>query len=347
MSPSNTNRFSIGLLLLLLSLVSSSAHGQDEPTSETRERLVAAFELTKAQVTDENLGAILDVCEEALTEELSTDDHRYARLLASWAYTKRAELQLDVETTDETLDPTVMSDLDRAVEYDSNNWRARMLRGIAHGLQKHYDRAIADLDSAIRLNDRSANAWYNRAEIRYQVGDFVLATFDYSKALSFSPRDVQAYVGRGHSQFQLGKFAEALEDYQKVVLLDSGSAQSLLFRADAHSALGAWEKARDDYQLAVARDSESAEAHRKLAWLLTTCPDQSVANPVQAEALARRAHELSGGDWVSVETLATTLAALEKLPEALELVDTWTESHPEAELPAATALRESLQNRIE
>lgn len=334
--------------LLLLVFLSGSQIGWSQETAEktARERLVAAYELTKQPATDETVSEILSVCEAALTEDLSADDRRYARLLASWAYTKRAESHLDPSGAVDDLDESVEVDLNHAVEFDTTNWRARVLRGIVHGMHRHYDEAIADMDAAIRINERSVNAWYNRGELRYQVGDFVLATFDYTKAIGLDPRDTQAYVGRGHSYFQLGKFSEALADYQKVVLLSSGSAESLVLRGDAFSAMSQWEKARDDYQLAVARDSQSAEAHRKLAWLLATCPDQTVSNKTQAETLARRAHELSGGDWQSVQTLATALAGVDKLGEAIELINAWSLAHPESGQESATALRESLESQL-
>ncbi|MEZ6106659.1 MAG: tetratricopeptide repeat protein [Pirellulaceae bacterium] len=354
-----------GLLgLLLLTLAVFPVQAQDEPASQPalapasgdestettltpREQLVAAYMLSQESPSVETYSHIIEVCEATLADELSMEDRRYARQLASWAYTMRADERIDLEQVEPEASGTARNDLDFAIEYDSANWRARVLRGVLNGAEKRYDEAIADLDSAIKINDKSVVAWYNRAELRYQVGDFVLATYDYGRALELNPRDTQAYVGRGHAYFQLGRFRESLEDYKKVVLLTSGSAQSLLFRGDAYTALSQWDAARDDYQLAVARASESSEAHRKLAWLLATCPDLTVANPRQAVTLARRAHELDAESWESVEALATALAATDQLTQAVELINAWTLENPEAAHDNATALRDSLQSRIE
>jgi len=58
--------------------------------------------------------------------------------------------------------------------------------------QKAYTRAVAWLDSAIRLEPREADYYVNRALARQNLGDSAAALADYNKALAINPRHTMA-----------------------------------------------------------------------------------------------------------------------------------------------------------
>ena len=69
---------------------------------------------------------------------------------------------------------------------------------------------------------------------------------------------------------------------------------------------------------AVAARPGSAEAHRRLAWLLATCPAASRRNGAEAVEHARRAEQLTGGQAPEVlDALAAAYAETGRFPEAL------------------------------
>ena len=76
-----------------------------------------------------------------------------------------------------------------------------------------------------------------------------------------------------------------------------------------HAERGDYERAIADFRQALAIDAESAEAHRSLAWLLATCPNQQYRNPRQALASAERAAQLAApGDPFVLDALAAAHA---------------------------------------
>src|SRR5262249_28091203 len=86
----------------------------------------------------------------------------------------------------------------------------------------------------------------------------------------------------------IGDFSKALEQ-----TADAGSKSAVYQqRGLAHSHLGRYAEARDDWQQAVDLAPNSAEARNNLAWLLATCRDATLRDPLRAVALATKAVEM-------------------------------------------------------
>jgi tetratricopeptide (TPR) repeat protein len=76
-----------------------------------------------------------------------------------------------------------------------------------------------------------------------------------------------------------------------------------------HAERGDYQRAIADFRQAISIDAQSAEAHRSLAWLLATCPDQRYRNSRQALASAERAAQLAApGDAIVLDALAAAHA---------------------------------------
>ena len=66
-----------------------------------------------------------------------------------------------------------------------------------------YDRAIADLDEALRLNPKYFYAYRNRGDAYRKKRDFAKAEADYRKALEIKPTDGEATKGLKKAQGRL------------------------------------------------------------------------------------------------------------------------------------------------
>jgi tetratricopeptide (TPR) repeat protein len=84
----------------------------------------------------------------------------------------------------ETWRKELMSSANHATAY----WR----RGLAFGAQGEYDRALAELDEAIRLDPQLAAAYHARAAVYAYKGQYDQAMADYAAA-----RQIQAHVKAG------------------------------------------------------------------------------------------------------------------------------------------------------
>ena len=82
-----------------------------------------------------------------------------------------------------------------------------------------YKGAIADYDSAIRLNPDDASAYYNRGNAKYKLGQHSAAIADYDSAIRLNPDDAQAYFTRGLAKALLNRISEAKQDVRTALRL--------------------------------------------------------------------------------------------------------------------------------
>src|SRR5215467_8307921 len=88
----------------------------------------------------------------------------------------------------------------RAIDNSPKNSRlasAYNNRGKAYTRKGDYDRALSDLDSALRLDPKDAYAWDNRGDLWREQGEFDKAIADYSKAIQVDGAFLAAYLDRG------------------------------------------------------------------------------------------------------------------------------------------------------
>jgi tetratricopeptide (TPR) repeat protein len=77
--------------------------------------------------------------------------------------------------------------------------RAFNNRGIAYRDTREYDRAIQDLDEAIRLDPNYARAFGNRGIAYGRKGQDDLALQDFDQAIRLDPNDARAFYNRGNT----------------------------------------------------------------------------------------------------------------------------------------------------
>jgi tetratricopeptide (TPR) repeat protein len=123
---------------------------------------------------------------------------------------------------------------------------AYVARAIAYDDLKDYDRAIADIDQAVKLDPKDANAFYNQGVINEHSEDLDSAIIAYTKSLALAPRDAETYLGRGNAYRSAEQPEMALADYQKALELDPKNMDVLYGRGLAYEALGKKDLAIDD-----------------------------------------------------------------------------------------------------
>ena len=98
---------------------------------------------------------------------------------------------------------------------DSLNVKAWYSRGIAWNKMNMPDRAIADYNTAIRINPGFQGPRVNRGNISFMRNQFDAAIADYNVALQLDPADGATFLNRSFSYFKLGRYTEALRDAMK------------------------------------------------------------------------------------------------------------------------------------
>ncbi len=85
-------------------------------------------------------------------------------------------------------------------------------RGAAYLKLRKADEAIADFNSVIALDEKSARAYYYRGMAYAQKKNYGKAVEDFSKAIQLKPGDGASIFARGASYLEMGKVDEAAED---------------------------------------------------------------------------------------------------------------------------------------
>ena len=149
---------------------------------------------------------------------------------------------------------------------------------------KQYPEAAADLERAFVLEPTSPEAFNNRGVLLRLQSRYEDSILDYSKAIELFAKYPSAHANRAFALRQLGRYTESLADFEKALIYDPISPE-------------------------IANDA---------AWLLATCPDETIRNPTRAIDLAEQACKSTNRQNGSyLDTLAAAYASLGKYDEAI------------------------------
>lgn len=289
------------LTLQLLASVGQSSAGAGESISAAMQRV---YRLTQTADSEADFEEIIGACRQTLEAPAASGDAAYAQQLLSWALNRRGELRWD-RAENGTEFQRAEDDFERSVQLDATRWRATQNLAIAAARAGRLQEALRLLDRVVAMNPGYASAYFNRAEVRFELQQYEQSAADYSHVLRLDPRDADSLNGRAHAQFQTGEENAALRDFAAAVAADPARTELRIDLADALQSLGRWHDAAVQYRAAISNRASADEARLRLAWLLATCPAAQVRDLGEAAALAAAA----GADSPLAVELAAVLAA--------------------------------------
>ena len=93
----------------------------------------------------------------------------------------------------------------------------RTAAGFQLSTEGRYEEAIAELDQAILLNPKYAEAWYERGRAYAYLENYKRAIKDYDRATTLYPQYVLAFYHRAAAYIALGKDELAEDDIARLV----------------------------------------------------------------------------------------------------------------------------------
>lgn len=93
---------------------------------------------------------------------------------------------------------------------------------------KQWQKAVSFYTEAIKLNDKNATYYSNRAAAFLELGSFIQAEADCTKAIGLDKKNVKAYLRRGTSREMLGYYKEAIEDFRYALVLEPTNKRASL-----------------------------------------------------------------------------------------------------------------------
>lgn len=105
----------------------------------------------------------------------------------------------------------------KAMQAGADPYMCHLSRGAAYLKLKDNEKAMADFDAAIALNEKSERAYYYRGTLKMLKDDHEGAVADFTKALEIKPALATARFARATSLARLERFDEATKDMRMVI----------------------------------------------------------------------------------------------------------------------------------
>lgn len=209
-----------------------------------------------------------------------------------------------------------------------NNYTAHANRGLAFQTAGDHAKALEDYSQALKLTPDFSRVAVNRGIVHRELGQLENARDDFSYAiyLVLSDRDSlggklsNVYYQRGKVNRQLGDLEKALRDFDEAIRLVPKHAKAHLERAGVYVERGEYDLSLRDLKSSIDHSPQNPQSHNELAWLLATCPEDSIRNGNQAVQHARKACELSKwADYSILDTLSTAYAESGDFENAIQI----------------------------
>jgi tetratricopeptide (TPR) repeat protein len=117
-----------------------------------------------------------------------------------------------------------LEDLNMAIKLDPKSATAFANRGYAFDGMDDVDHAIADFDEAIRLGDSEPHVFDQRGALWFGKEDYDGAIADFNEAIRRQPGWARAYEHRARAFDAKGDFNRAMADYDQAIKLDARNA---------------------------------------------------------------------------------------------------------------------------
>jgi tetratricopeptide (TPR) repeat protein len=195
-------------------------------------------------------------------------------------------------------------------------------RGAAYYNSGNELAADADFTEAIRRNGKPANYYLFRARTRLRLGRLDDAIKDFASALDRDRTCAAAAWGRGRIHSSRGEWAAAARDFGRVIAVTPDDALAHSARGEMHHRSNDWPRCLADYRRAAELTPNDPKTLNRLAWVLATCPIDSLRDGKEALRLAERANQLAGcADPLILDTLAAAHAECGEFEKALKLIE--------------------------
>jgi tetratricopeptide (TPR) repeat protein len=125
-----------------------------------------------------------------------------------------------------------------------------------------YDNAIAGYTEALRLNPNLAVAYDNRGHAYWGKGDYDRAITDHTAALRIDPDNAYAYYNRGIAYNDKGDYDRAIADYTAALRINPDYAAAYYNRGNVYAiAKGDYDRAIADYTASLRINPDDADAY--------------------------------------------------------------------------------------
>ncbi|MBK9402880.1 MAG: tetratricopeptide repeat protein [Bacteroidetes bacterium] len=159
--------------------------------------------------------------------------------------------------------------------------------GIAYGLNKQYDKAIADLEAAVKLDPQNSDAWNNYGLYLSEGGNMQASLDALNKSIALKNDFDKAYYNRGNTYAKAGNYREALKDYATALSIKSNYTDALNNSGNCYIMLQRPDSAVSYFERAIQSDPGNVKAVINLGVTL-----QNLGDTVNAKIYFEKARSM-------------------------------------------------------
>lgn len=134
----------------------------------------------------------------------------------AFGYVSRANINLAAQEYDKAI-----ADYDTALKIDKYNTDAYVRRGNAKYHLKNYDGAIKDYSVALEINPALADARFNVGRVYYDLQDFPKAIENMNMAVGLNPTNPLYQFELARAEYKSGLYQQAMTNFEKATDLDA------------------------------------------------------------------------------------------------------------------------------
>jgi tetratricopeptide (TPR) repeat protein len=210
-------------------------------------------------------------------------------------------------------------ELNEAIKNKSTSAQPIYLRATIFEQQGEYAKALADYEKVLTLEGGQLKAFVGKSRCMNELGQTDQALLNIDRALKVDPKSVPCYVLRAEIWASKGDKPAALLDFQRATEADPHNLEVYLARGQFFMKLKDYEKALGDFLKVLKSDPEQVTAMTQTATLLAAGPNVKLRDSKKAFDLARKACELTDGkDPLTLDALAMAHAAKGEFDDAIK-----------------------------
>lgn len=120
--------------------------------------------------------------------------------------------------------------LNKAIETDQKFAQAYFVRGNIKAAFEDYHGAMKDYNTAIDNNSKFADCFFERGNVKMKLQDYYGAIADYTSAIGLNENFVEAYYNRGKAKQFLQAYEDAINDCSKIIQINPKSIDAYYMR---------------------------------------------------------------------------------------------------------------------
>ncbi len=158
-----------------------------------------------------------------------------------------------------------------------------------------FEGALRDLDSAIKIDSNSAEAYFQSSSLYFRKGNYSNALENINKTLKLDTSKIDALYNKGLCLLKLNKLDEASFVFSKVILKDSTKKNAYLYRSNVYYMQSKFTLAIDDQSKLLQLDPTNSAGYytRGLSYFKIASYQNAIYDLTQALKLNRHEAEIN------------------------------------------------------